>query len=158
MDNTKAGFVYVLQMEGLPFYKIGRTVNLTRRLGEISPQMPGRLILVFAHRVRDAWRTESILHDSFRDRRMNGEWFRLDPQCLTEIKALLLCSQAVRLYQRVAHMVSNPDTDTLDCVRYTRALHKAAVRQHRRVNTYLKLGAERFDGDDAEVLNAEFVV
>lgn len=136
MDTTKSGYVYVLQMDGHPYYKIGRTVNISRRFGQISPQMPGRLIVVMAHRVDDAWRTESFLHDDFHWKRMNGEWFRLNEEDLREIRAHLLADQGCRLYQRLLATITADVHFMLSHARLTRALYRATLRMDRRFAAY----------------------
>jgi hypothetical protein len=105
MDTSKAGFVYILQMEGHDYYKIGRTTDINRRVCEIKPQMPGRLTLLLAHRVRNAWVMEANLHRDFSGRRMNGEWFNLNSSEIERIRLTLLSVQTLELTERiVAHV------------------------------------------------------
>lgn len=94
MDTPNPGYVYVLQMDGHEYYKIGRTSNLSQRVCQIRPQMPTRLRVIFAHRVADCYFWESQLHFDYRDKRLNGEWFALNCLDLEAIKTRLLASQA----------------------------------------------------------------
>lgn len=160
MDYQKAGFVYVAQMEGHDYYKIGRTNNLDRRIGQISPQMPGRLVLVFAHRVGDAWRMERVLHGDFEGVRLNGEWFRLSANDLREIQLALLTSQALSLVKRLHSKISQ-NIDEMLCLsvlgHQAHVLQKAAIRADRRKQCYFDLHLVREDRGSDCVLNAEFV-
>src|SRR5688572_938370 len=160
METPKSGFVYVLQMEGHDYYKIGRTSNLTNRVAQIKPQMPGRLVVVLAHRVPDAWKEEGRLHRLFERQRLNGEWFRLEADWLEEIKASLVLEQAVGLYKRLIcylweaehEVYFNPD-------RFARALYNASRRVERRHASYGRIYSKRNPPPvrkDA-VLDAEFV-
>ena len=153
MDITKSGYVYVLQMEGHPYYKIGRTVNITRRLGEISPQMPSRAVVVMAHRVVDAWRTESMLHGNYKQKRLNGEWFRLEENDLREIKAGLMSDQGNRLYDKLLALIVSDVYHELNHVRLTRALHHATIRMDRRYAAYF----DSFILQTDPVLEAEII-
>lgn len=71
------GFVYVVQMEGSPMFKIGRSVDVPRRMSEFGLLLPFPYRLLFARRVPCALRAETFLHSYFSSERSNGEWFRL---------------------------------------------------------------------------------
>jgi hypothetical protein len=162
MDYPRAGFIYVLQMEGLPYYKIGRTTDLSRRVGQISPKMPGRLIIVLAHKVPDAWRIESDLHKDFSDRRLNAEWFNLDLRCLDEIRAALLFVQADAVIERLIHRL-NTERASESLVFGTtqalgRVLEKAAQRAQRRISAYADRCNDRSKIPSSDqILSAEFI-
>lgn len=159
MDLPKQGYVYVLQMEGHDYYKIGRTVNINRRVAEISPRMPGRLIVVFAHQVGDAPFTESSLHSAFSRHRMNGEWFKLNNLNLAEIKALLLATQALRLYHKaLGTLKATSDQTSISLVgRWAKLLSRLTVRLLRRVRSFEELRNQRVYGQHDPVLSAEYV-
>jgi hypothetical protein len=76
------GFVYVIHAVGSNYYKIGKSINPDRRLLQIAPQMP------FSTRYVKVWRSnfmslaESHLHEWFKAKRANGEWFELEAQDL----------------------------------------------------------------------------
>ena len=141
--EDKSGYVYVLQMEGHPYYKIGRTENLTRRISQISPQMPGRLTLTFAYHVgRMCW-AESTLHKEFNNQRLNGEWFQLDSACLQEIRtALLFCQAETLLKSLIDNFTYEAANDVLFNSRteqYGNVLALAARRCTRRFDSIYKL-------------------
>ncbi len=72
--------VYLLGSKEHGWYKIGQSDNVARRVKEISSSYP------FAVELIAVWRTqwgrcrtiEAYLHTVFADKRINGEWFRLD--------------------------------------------------------------------------------
>lgn len=163
VQHDKPGYVYVLQMEGHPYYKIGRTVNLTRRVSQISPQMPGKLELVKARHVGNCEWAETNLHKEFKDRRLNGEWFLLDRECLEIVEAALLLCQANSLLSRLLSSLGEAHSDmchiSIEC--YGRIISRAARRCRRRLDTILNLSSSRQkleSGTCDPVLDAEIVL
>lgn len=76
LDEQSQEYVYVIGSHDRPLVKIGRTVSLVRRLGEIQRMSPAKLeILWFTAGGVDL---ELALHDLLRSRREHGEWFRFD--------------------------------------------------------------------------------
>jgi excisionase family DNA binding protein len=68
-------YVYILKCG--PYYKIGKTNHLSRRLAELEIQLPHKPKLIHSLRTPDSRKTEAELHHMFRDQRLNGEWFGL---------------------------------------------------------------------------------
>lgn len=75
-NGNKEGFVYILQ--GEDYYKIGKTINLDQRIGQISPRLPFPVTLIHTIETNDIHRLEVALHQRFAPKRTNGEWFELD--------------------------------------------------------------------------------
>jgi hypothetical protein len=69
------GFVYVL--EAGPYYKIGRTSNLTTRIKTLNIQLPFPVSCIAAFPCEEVSRSEAELHRRFDKHRVNGEWFTL---------------------------------------------------------------------------------
>lgn len=86
-DTEEAGYIYVIQSGD--HYKIGRTNDLDRRMGELKlqPPQPPRTIMAIA--VGNAPAAEKSLHQYFAPRRTNGEWFQLTPEELATIEQLV---------------------------------------------------------------------
>jgi hypothetical protein len=77
-NRLNEGWVYILK--GNQYYKIGKTINLDNRIKQISPNLPFETELICAIRSENITRTESTLHQMFKDFRVNGEWFELNDQ------------------------------------------------------------------------------
>lgn len=130
------GFIYVVQMEGHPLYKIGRSSNVPRRMSEIGIQLPFPYQLCFAHRVPNSHFTESDLHDDFSWARLNGEWFRLTLSALTIIEAKLLVIQVQDLVDRIVSAMDPVEmTSTEELARYGRLFLSLSKRLDRRLAT-----------------------
>lgn len=80
------GYVYLLESNGV--YKIGKSVNVNRRLTQISPVMPYPVELLHAIRTTDHSALEAQLHEMFAPKRLNGEWFELSARDVRFIQSL----------------------------------------------------------------------
>ena len=85
MSCDKKEIVYVLSNEGMPnLIKIGKTQrsDLQSRMSELySTGVPFPFECLWAGEVEDCTRIESIIHNAFRDKRVNPkrEFFNVDP-------------------------------------------------------------------------------
>lgn len=85
LDNdTTDGWVYLLKSG--EFYKIGRGSNLERRVKQVSTAMPETLDLVHSIKTDDAVGIENYWHRRFKDKRANGEWFKLSTEDVKAFK------------------------------------------------------------------------
>jgi hypothetical protein len=66
-------FVYLIRIGNR--YKIGRTIDPSRRLSEM--QLPEEPEILFWHAVQDSKKSEGMLHRMFATKRKHGEWFEL---------------------------------------------------------------------------------
>lgn len=73
--RRKCGFIYVLKSG--PYYKIGKAKSVSKRIRQISPQLPFPTDVFAILPSFDMTTTESALHRAFAERRANGEWFSL---------------------------------------------------------------------------------
>lgn len=83
-DLPKTG-VYIIKSS--EFFKIGRTTNLGHRvyvLRRMNPH-PVDVIKFFECSLRDANHLEKRLHRRFAEKRMHGEWFKLNDFDITEL-------------------------------------------------------------------------
>lgn len=81
-----AGYVYVVQdIDISEYYKIGRTVNPSRRFSEFSQALPFEIDVVAVIRTEDAPTLEWQLHQRYAEQRQRGEWFKLQDGHVREI-------------------------------------------------------------------------
>lgn len=66
------GFVYFFETEDGQYVKIGFTVDVNRRMGQLGALVPMRLIGYFPASAH----TELWIHRKFKEQRHVGEWFR----------------------------------------------------------------------------------
>jgi hypothetical protein len=79
------GFVYVIGAPGATVVKIGRTIHLEKRLGEIQRMSPIPLALLWSH--PGDHELECNLHRHFSDKRRHGEWFYFDADPVGVVRA-----------------------------------------------------------------------
>lgn len=86
--KERRGFVYLLKSAS--YYKIGRTINVQKRVSNLSTATPHKIILVSSKEVSDCVILEAFLHSSFDGYRIrNTEWFKLPKEVVESVKILL---------------------------------------------------------------------
>lgn len=73
----KAEYVYLLE-SNMGYYKIGITKDLNKRIKQFGVQLPFKVSILWFVDVDDARRYEKWLHNFFKNKRVNGEWFIFD--------------------------------------------------------------------------------
>ena len=81
-SNEKYGHIYLLKHDKV--YKIGKSTDVTRRYKKIQTQMPYKMEEVHVIETDDPSGIEAYWHNRFKDKRQNGEWFKLSA---SDIKA-----------------------------------------------------------------------
>lgn len=92
--------IYLITTEyfGKRVYKIGRTQRpIEKRLNELRTSNANPLEVLFVYQTDWGLQVEKRLHRHFNDKRMEGEWFNLDENDVSEIPAL--CQKYNNLYQ-----------------------------------------------------------
>jgi hypothetical protein len=83
-DDSTIGFVYLLKSGR--FYKVGRSNSAGRREYELGLQLPEPVRTVHTVRTDDPVGIEEYWHKRFHTKRVNGEWFQLDPRDVAAFK------------------------------------------------------------------------
>jgi hypothetical protein len=76
-DVEHVGIVYILG-SSLGYYKVGFTTNLYKRFTNFGVKLPFEVWLEHAKIYFDCAWAEKFWHYQFDDKRVNGEWFRLN--------------------------------------------------------------------------------
>lgn len=75
------GYIYVLKVGDM--YKIGKSVSPRGRIGTLKTACPFEIEVFAVYKTIDLHRTEKMLHDVFSEKRIRGEWFKLDKEDLS---------------------------------------------------------------------------
>jgi hypothetical protein len=86
--NEPDGYLYVLggELGGVKVYKIGHAGVLSNRIAQIRPQLPFPVEVVYAFKCEHRIDAETYFHRRFAQKRMEGEWFKLDEEDLGEFE------------------------------------------------------------------------
>ena len=84
--STK-GILYIVQSSEI--YKIGITDNFKQRLSALRHNTPHGLSVILILRISNANLVEKRLHTLFKDRRVKGEWFRLNSDDLEFLRCII---------------------------------------------------------------------
>lgn len=134
----RSGHVYVLKAHK-PFeecYKIGRTNNIDKRLHTFAVKLPYKVDLVCSLYCSDMYALEDGLHRVFKDKRLDGEWFKLSESDVGWLRWAMLVEEArwvcFYLHEEMPKFHSNPNpVDEIE--RYLAVLVKAVRRLKRRL-------------------------
>lgn len=84
--EDRAGWVYVLKQIGGENYKIGHTKNLDDRMYLFRVKLPFKVEFEITIQTADRRKLETELHNHFKDKRVDGEWFTLSNEDLDYIR------------------------------------------------------------------------
>ena len=86
--NPIPGYVYLINEINGPHYKIGRSVNPEDRTKTFGIKLPYKIEYEALIPTTDMHNLEAELHARFADKRVDGEWFALEPADVDYIKSL----------------------------------------------------------------------
>lgn len=86
--SDRGGYVYLISS---PYgHKIGKTKRMKERAQLFSVKLPFEIEVVHYKWFDDYSRAEAALHQRFKEKRLDGEWFRLTPSDVQAVKAFTL--------------------------------------------------------------------
>jgi hypothetical protein len=87
VNRETGGYIYLLACS-TGHYKIGKAINVEKRVGQHLRSYPVKLEIVHVMRVANMTRCERFLLDLFEEKRLQGEWFSLSRDHVDWIKLL----------------------------------------------------------------------
>ena len=100
--NPRSGYIYLFRVD--KYYKIGLSGQPGRRYSSIATSVPFPVERVHQFRCWYVSDVEAALHQRFKDKRLNGEWFELSKEDVRGFESL----DSDNIYQEVQLMVSIP--------------------------------------------------
>jgi mRNA-degrading endonuclease YafQ of YafQ-DinJ toxin-antitoxin module len=91
VENTiknNIGIVYLLKIKDKQQYKIGVSKQFKKRYNKLNTLMPFELITVNKIKSNNIFKLEKSLHEKFKDKRIKGEWFKLEPKDVEYIMSI----------------------------------------------------------------------
>jgi len=85
--NNKPTMLYLIREDWRGLVKVGISNNITNRLTYLQSACPQRLNIVAICPSDNARKDEAKLHARFEQKRINGEWFRLNDDDIDRIKS-----------------------------------------------------------------------
>jgi hypothetical protein len=87
--KSDEGYVYVIRAcDDTGTYKIGKSTTPEKRVRTVIGQMPMKCEAIHCAWFEDHGYAEKLLHDMYRNKRINSEWFRLSQSDINFIKSL----------------------------------------------------------------------
>ncbi len=139
MSEDRKGYVYVLKAQRPhdDCSKIGRTNNPKKRLHDFGVKLPYKVTPVLIVRSDDCHESERLLHEAYKEKRIDGEWFKLSDADIESIRYAALWHEAEELFDRILEATPQHE-EPLTAAKLerrrkcARLLHKAAERAERR--------------------------
>jgi hypothetical protein len=78
------GYIYIIKSDF--GYKIGKSKDAKNRVKNIGLQLPFKIELIFQFYVEGYHMKEKQLHEQFKNKHINGEWFNLSDEDIEAIK------------------------------------------------------------------------
>jgi len=122
LTDSPFEWVYILQSPDRPYrIKIGKSINLKKRLVSLQAQNPNKLHLLAAAVCPRG--TESLWHEAFDDIRSHGEWFYPDGRLIQFVKDLGDCELALSV-DSVTDLAKKHGTNNVNAIKRFESLKK----------------------------------
>ena len=69
--------------------KIGRSSNVDKRIKQIQTGNPNKIILIQKYQCKDCNTVERMIHNNYKEKRLEGEWFNFTERDINECKELI---------------------------------------------------------------------
>lgn len=89
-EKDKEDYLYI--MKNNETYKIGYSSNFNKRLKNYKVHL-GNVEIIYIHKGFNCFELESELHNTFKNKKIRGEWFELNEKDI--LKAIKICSQSL---------------------------------------------------------------
>lgn len=90
-DRLRNGVVYFIKNPSTGLVKIGKTIDVVKRLDQLSKEFKTKLELIGTIESDDSIRLEKEIHTLFTSKRVEGEWFNITGCDLEMIKEEVEC-------------------------------------------------------------------
>lgn len=83
MTDYNSGYIYVMHLEGTPYYKIGKSIDPEQRRlvlmegATLGPTTPQSIDIVHQIETNDMNHLERFMHKYYKHRHVRGEWYAL---------------------------------------------------------------------------------
>ena len=85
LDVSKKGYIYFLRADK-NVIKIGRTKNINNRTKELKPKLPFKQTTIVKSLIfKDCILAEKLIHESFSESHINGEWYSIPDKTIENI-------------------------------------------------------------------------
>lgn len=86
LKNPKKWFIYIIK--SWEFYKIWKTININKRIKKYITENPNEIEIIHFFETKDYDLKEKQLHDKFKQKNHNREWFKLNNNDVLFLKSL----------------------------------------------------------------------
>lgn len=110
-----AGYVYLIGSPTFGWYKIGKSITPEVRIKDLGILLPFKLHIIGVWRAENHHETELILHDIYKDCRINGEWFEFTKSGVYDVFNKLPAELRIYPAEKLSHPLdrfSNIEQDT----------------------------------------------
>jgi len=86
--------VYIIKIQDTNKYKIGRTINIKKRIKQFNTGNPENIKLEYFIETEHYLSLEKLLHEIFKNDKIGGEWYNFDDEKFKIVEATLFLLQS----------------------------------------------------------------
>lgn len=76
---------YIFHIDNSDLWKLGVSQNIERRLRDINNSMPFTVSLIYSQKIENTYKFEELIHDQYKSKFIQNEWFKLTEDDVVEI-------------------------------------------------------------------------